>query len=127
MSPSSRGVPDSSASLQMREQARQTAIVNQFVGHILRRTTSIEVAEDTEADPFLSALVRTQGRRRSTLIETLLSLAAQKSQDFQVVILAHDMKETALAELNLLVESFDTDFTRGSGIVRVEGGGQPGR
>ena len=119
-----RGTPIHRLLFQMREQAAEAAIVNQFVRAYSPADHIIEVAEDTEADPFLSVLVRTQGRRRSTLIETLLSLAAQTSQDFEVVILAHDMKETALAELNLLVESFDTEFTQKVRIVRVEGGGR---
>jgi glycosyltransferase involved in cell wall biosynthesis len=119
-----RGTPIHRLLFQMRDQAAEGAIVNQFVRAYSPADHVVEVAEDTETDPFLSVLVRTQGRRRSTLVETLLSLAAQTSQDFEVVILAHDMKEAELEELSLLVESFDTDFTARVRIVRVEGGGR---
>ena len=98
--------------------------MNQFVRAYSPADNVIELTDDTRTDPFLSVLVRTQGRRRSTLIETLLSLAAQTSQDFEVLILAHDMKEADLAELDLLVESFDGELSEKVRIVRVEGGGR---
>lgn len=119
------GTPIHRLLFQTRDQACEGAIVNQFVrAYSPADHVTIEVADDTGTDPFLTVLVRTQGRRRSTLVETLLSLAAQTSQDFEVLILAHDMEETELAELNLLVESFDTEFTQRVRIVRVEGGGR---
>jgi glycosyltransferase involved in cell wall biosynthesis len=119
-----RGTPIYRLLLQMRDQAAEGAIVNQFVRAYSPADHILEVAEDAETDPFLSVLVRTQGRRRSTLVETLLSLAAQTSQDFEVLILAHDMNEAELSELGLLVESFDTQFSEKVRIVRVEGGGR---
>jgi glycosyltransferase involved in cell wall biosynthesis len=119
-----RGTPIHRLLFQTRDQAAEGAIVNQFVRAYSPTDQIMEVAEDTETDPFLSVLVRTQGRRRSTLVETLLSLAAQTSQDFEVVILAHDVMEAELAELSLLVESFDTEFSQKVRIVRVEGGGR---
>ncbi|HVE63555.1 MAG TPA: glycosyltransferase [Mycobacteriales bacterium] len=41
--------------------------------------------------PFLSVLTRTQGRRPETLRELMLCLAAQTCEDFEVLILAHDL------------------------------------
>jgi glycosyltransferase involved in cell wall biosynthesis len=119
-----RGTPIHRLLFQIRDQAAEGAIVNQFVRAYAPADHIIDLAVDAETDPFLSVLVRTQGRRRSTLIETLLSLAAQTSDDFEVLVLAHDMKEADLAELNLLVESFDTQFSEKVRIVRVEGGGR---
>ncbi len=41
--------------------------------------------------PFLSVLTRTQGRRPETLRELLLCFAAQSCEDFEVLVLAHDV------------------------------------
>ena len=48
----------------------------------------------------------------STFVETLLSLAAQTVQDFEVLVLAHDFEPDAIAELNAIVEWFDPDFAQ---------------
>lgn len=119
------GTPIHHLLLQIREQAAEGAIVNQFV----RAYVPLDVArpvepEAHESSPFLSVLVRTQGKRMSTFIETLLSLAAQTVQDFEVLVLAHDMAPDALALLRETVASFDPEFTQRVRIVRVEGGGR---
>src|SRR6516165_4845723 len=43
--------------------------------------------------PLLSVLMRTQHRRPATLEEALLSLAAQSCDDFELLLLAHDVSE----------------------------------
>ena len=60
----------------------------------------------------------------STFVETLLSLAAQTVQDFEVLVLAHDFEPDAIAELNAIVEWFDPDFAQRVRVVRVDGGGR---
>jgi len=120
-----RGTPINRLLLQIRDQAAEGAIVNQFVRAYAPLEDTIFVApEDPGVSPFLSVLVRTQGRRRSTLIETLLSLAAQTVSDFEVLILAHNMDSRAIEELHELVEWFDSEFAERVRIVRVEGGGR---
>jgi glycosyltransferase involved in cell wall biosynthesis/2-polyprenyl-3-methyl-5-hydroxy-6-metoxy-1,4-benzoquinol methylase len=121
------GTPIHRLLLQIREQASEGAIVNQFVRAYvpLEQLSRVEAeAEEPEESPFLSILVRTQGKRMSTFLETLLSLAAQTVQDFEVLVLAHDMTSEAIAELRNTVEWFDLEFTRRVRVVRVEGGGR---
>jgi glycosyltransferase involved in cell wall biosynthesis len=74
--------------------------------------------------PFLSVLVRTQGRRPATLQETLLSLAAQSSEDFEVLLLAHDAPPEAVADLEGLVGEFHPSFARRVKVLAVHGGGR---
>lgn len=55
---------------------------------------------ETPDAPFLSVLMRTQGKRYETLKEALLSLEAQSDQNFEIVLILHcateeDKKETA--------------------------------
>ena len=81
-------------------------------------------AADGPEGPFLSVLVRTQGRRRATLVETLLSLAAQDSDDFEVLLLAHDVAPDGRAALEALVGEFHPSFSRRVRVVPVHGGGR---
>ena len=119
------GAPIHRLLLQIREQAAEGAIVNQFVrAYTPLEQPSPDAPADPESGPFLSVLVRTQGKRMSTLIETLLSLAAQTVQDYEVLVLAHDMTSDALAELRETVAWFDPEFTQRVRVVRVEGGGR---
>ena len=72
----------------MRNTAEPNGLVNQFVwalGPVPRR----EVVEDTEDGPFLSVLIRTQGKRPQELREAFLSLAAQSNQDFEIIVIGH--------------------------------------
>ena len=43
--------------------------------------------------PFLSVITRTQGKRPEMLRETLLCLAGQKEQDFEVLLIGHKLNE----------------------------------
>ena len=46
--------------------------------------------------PFLSVIVRTQGRRQHTLIEALTALSAQTDTDFEVIIVGHRLSADGL-------------------------------
>lgn len=74
--------------------------------------------------PFLSVLVRTQGRRPAALEDTLLTLAAQSCQDFEVLVLAHDPAEGTLAALQEMVAAFHPRFAERVRVLAVEGGGR---
>lgn len=78
--------------------------------------------DDDDDRPFLTVIVRTQGRRLRALEDSLLCLAAQSDQDFEVVIVGHDMPDAALEELRGDVEAFDPDFRDRVTITSVEGG-----
>jgi hypothetical protein len=68
--------------------------------------------------------MRTQHARPATLEEALLSLAAQSCDDFEVVLLPHDVAEAGLVELEALVEAFPPDFARRVRMIPVQGGGR---
>ena len=119
------GTPIHGLLLQIREQASEGAIVNQFVrAYVPLEQPNPDEPAEPDRNPFLSVLVRTQGKRVSTLIDTLLSLAAQTVQDFEVLVLAHDMTSDGFAELREIVAWFDPEFSERVRVVRVEGGGR---
>lgn len=82
-------------------------------------------AEDVDpTTPFLSVLLRTQGRREATLQEALLCLAAQTCDDFEVLVLLHDGDAAALGSLQSLVSVHHRSFSGRVRVVPVSGGGR---
>ncbi|HUY65035.1 MAG TPA: methyltransferase domain-containing protein, partial [Acidimicrobiales bacterium] len=111
----------------VRRAAAPGALTNQFVrAYVPRRAAmAAEPASGPEEDtPFLSVLVRTQGRRPTTLVETLLSLAAQTCDDFEVLVLGHDLPPARYAEIDRMVSEFHGSFSRRVRLVPVTGGGR---
>jgi 2-polyprenyl-3-methyl-5-hydroxy-6-metoxy-1,4-benzoquinol methylase len=119
-----RGAPLHDLLESVREQAGEGAIVNEFVRvyNPLKRAEAETV--DAKAAPFLTVLMRTQGKRHATIQEALLALAAQTSQDFEVLILAHDVAREKLGDLRYLADSFGQDFSDRVRVVSVDGGGR---
>jgi hypothetical protein len=76
------------------------------------------------AQPFLSVLLRTQGRRTATLQESLLCLAAQTCDDFEVLTLLHDGDTRALDSVRALIDEFHESFASRVRVVQVMGGGR---
>ena len=55
--------------------------------------------------PFLTVVTRTQGKRPELLGETLLSLAAQTDQDFELILVGHKLTDAGRAELDRLLDT----------------------
>jgi len=115
------GTPLHDLLLHQRQQAAEGALVNQFVRAYVPAPPARSPEEAGEGAPFLSILVRTVGRRR-TFEETLLSLAAQTSRNYEVLVLLHNVSEPDAAEVRASIERFDDDFVSRVRIVPVEGG-----
>ncbi len=74
--------------------------------------------------PFLSVLVRTQGRRDDALADVLLCLAAQTCDDFEVLLLAHDVDDGTGARLRSLLAQQPAALRARADLVPVSGGGR---
>jgi 2-polyprenyl-3-methyl-5-hydroxy-6-metoxy-1,4-benzoquinol methylase len=114
---------------QIRQHAAPGAFVNQFVRAYLPCEPPVSVHERrpgaggaTQPEPFVSVLVRTRGERQSMLTETLLSLAAQTCDDFEVLVLAHDVTPQRLESLKQIVEEFHESFSERIRLLEVHGG-----
>jgi SAM-dependent methyltransferase len=76
----------------LRDAAEPSGRIQQFVWACLPGPIGVEAVESEPHEPvFLSVIVRTQGRRIQELREALLCLAGQSSQDFEVILLAHNV------------------------------------
>ncbi|SDG47317.1 methyltransferase domain-containing protein [Dyella sp. 333MFSha] len=107
----------------LRDRADEFGYTNQFVRAYLpgplARAESVAVKS-----PFLSVVIRTTGTRVGTLREGLLCLSAQSDDDFEVVIVGHNLKVDAQTNIERLIEQLHESFRRRVRLVLVQGGGR---
>ncbi|HEV7647578.1 MAG TPA: methyltransferase domain-containing protein [Actinophytocola sp.] len=104
----------------MRCAADDFGAVNQFVRRYHRGSPRVvERAPDTEP-PFVSIVLRTQGRRPETLTDVLCCLAAQTCLDFEVVVVVHD--STRVSAVRSLVDEFEGNIAQRVRVVSCDGG-----
>lgn len=73
----------------------------------------------TEEEPLLSVIMRTQGSRPEATRDALLCLAAQTDGRFELILVGHDVSETAVERLIADQPQWLRDRTR---VLTVEGG-----
>ncbi|MFD7652454.1 methyltransferase domain-containing protein [Actinosynnema sp. NPDC059797] len=93
--------------------------VNQFVRRYHRGAVRQPVAAE-EGGPFLSVVLRTQGRRPDSLVDVLCCLGAQTDLDFEVVLVVHD--STAARGVTELVDLFEGNLAHRVRVVPCDGG-----
>lgn len=96
---------------------------NQFVWAVSPVPDRPATAEAGPA-PFLSIIMRTQGRRIQELRETLLCLAAQDDPDFEVVLVGHRMDVDQQIAVERLIEDQPPEFRRRISLHLVRTGGR---
>jgi glycosyltransferase involved in cell wall biosynthesis len=74
--------------------------------------------------PFLSIITRTMGNRLATLRDTLMTLAGQSSQDFELQLVVHASAEATMSAVRSLVEEFPPPFRTRINIIQCN---RPGR
>jgi glycosyltransferase involved in cell wall biosynthesis len=74
--------------------------------------------------PFLTTVIRTQGRRLHTLVETLVSLSAQSNDDFETLVVAHKVDPPGLAAVRQVVEDMAESLRGKIRLLQVEEGGR---
>ena len=80
----------------LRDQVNTSAAVNQLVCLVVAGPKSqgghyLLDSERKTKHPFLSVVMRTQGRRSYTMIEALTALAGQKDRDFELLVIGHKL------------------------------------
>jgi hypothetical protein len=74
--------------------------------------------------PFLTVITRTQGLRPHTLRDTLMSLAGQTSQDFEMILAVHSENQPAVDAIREMVNEFPSSLRQ---QVRIISCRRPGR
>lgn len=77
----------------------------------------------TEANiPFLSVILRTQGKRYEMLKEALLCLEAQTDDSFEVILIIHNASEEGKASVARLLDTLDPTFRKKIRAEILDGG-----
>ncbi|MEA9587220.1 methyltransferase domain-containing protein [Xanthomonas sp. WHRI 10064A] len=115
----------------LRRQADDYGNVNQFVRAFLPgpeptrpRVLPYATGKDELNRPFLSVVIRTVGKRISTLRESLLCLSAQTSQDFEIVIAGHKLDIDRQIAVEAVIEELQDTLRKRTRLIRVEEGGR---
>ncbi len=74
--------------------------------------------------PFLTAVIRTQGRRLHTLVETLVCLSGQSNDDFEALVVAHKVDPPGLAAVRQAVDDMTESLGGKIRLLQVEQGGR---
>lgn len=77
---------------------------------------------DERVHPFLSIVMRTQGRRLNCLTEALTCLAAQTSTDFEVLVVGHRLGAEELRGVEQVIEDAPAWLRERTRLLRVERG-----
>lgn len=104
----------------VRDGADEFGAVNQFVRRYHRGSPRVLETDATTGEPFVSIVLRTQGRRPETLTDVLCCLAAQTCLDFEVVLVVHD--STRVTEVRTLVDEFEGNVAQRVRVVSCDGG-----
>ena len=129
----SGGTPLHDFLLEVREQSAPGALVDKFVRAYLPapasqlaaiRPLGSAASLGPSSAPFLSVIVRTQGRRLIPLEDNLTSLAAQTNRDIEVIICCHDTADTDYAAVVEVMNRLPRWFVERTRAIRVEGGGR---
>lgn len=107
----------------LRDRSDEFGYTNQFVRAYLPGPVARPAPVDGRT-PFLSVVIRTTGSRIGTLREGLLCLSAQTEEDFEVVIVGHNLKVDAQIDVERLIEQLHDSFRRRVRLVVVNGGGR---
>jgi hypothetical protein len=75
-----------------------------------------------EDRPFLTAVVRTRGRRLHTLRETLLCLGGQTDRDIEILVVGHRLEPDAVKSVERVIDDQPEDMRNRTRLVRVEDG-----
>lgn len=75
-----------------------------------------------ENRPFLTAVIRTRGRRIHTLRETLLCLDGQTDRDLEILVVGHRLEPDAIKAVERALDDQPEDMRERTRLIRVEDG-----
>lgn len=109
----------------LQERACSDPSVIQFVwacapGPRMIRESFIQVRDADR--PFLSIVIRTQGKRPHTLREVFVALAGQECEDFEVIVVGHRLTLEKQLVVERIIEDNPEWLRRKTRLIRVEVG-----
>lgn len=131
LAPLAGGTPLNDFLTNIRGNSDEFSEVNQLVRMYVRSIPGIvpplydSSRPDSSLDmPFLTVVTRTQGERTVELKETLLCLMAQEDQDFNVLVVGHNLNLTGQLKVERVIADLPPCFQKKVSLIRVDGGGR---
>jgi glycosyltransferase involved in cell wall biosynthesis len=81
-------------------------------------------SREKSSRPFLTAVIRTQGRRNHTLVEVLNCLAAQSDSDFEIVVVGHRLQPSEAEAVQRVILDCGEWFRSRIRLLQVDDGGR---
>ncbi|MCU6726492.1 putative glycosyl transferase [uncultured Clostridium sp.] len=94
--------------------------VKQYLNELESKVTYIN--KKREDGPFLTVLVRTQGKREMGLRESLLCLNAQSFNDFEIILIAHKANEEGKKVIKTILDDQADEFREKIRYFELENG-----
>jgi 2-polyprenyl-3-methyl-5-hydroxy-6-metoxy-1,4-benzoquinol methylase len=110
---------------QIRDHSDPLARVYQLVRAYLpgaQRDECITVVRETPPHPFLTVVLRTQGRRPATLRDAFLCLQGQSCADFEVLVLAHRVDVEQQLVVERVIEDLPQSLKTRTRLIVVDHG-----
>jgi hypothetical protein len=82
------------------------------------------VTEREEARPFLSVIIRTQGKRLHTLMEALTCLSGQTDTDFEAIVVGHKLAAEGVESVKSVIDDTPDWIRAKVRLILAEGGGR---
>jgi hypothetical protein len=82
------------------------------------------IAYRPEGRPFLSVVIRTQGRRLHTLQEALLALHGQTDRDIEIIVVGHKLSPEAVKSVERVIDDQAEEMRTRTRLLRVDDGGR---
>ncbi len=84
----------------------------------------LDEAAQVPSGPFLTVIMRTHARKLEALRDALLTLLGQSDQDFELIIVGHDLEEKEGESVRAIVEEQPASFRQRITYLAVHGGGR---
>ncbi len=108
----------------LRDAADEFGTVNQFVRAYLpgMRQAGVWFTEQQETRPFLTVVMRTQGKRLGNLRDALLCLTAQTCEAFEVIVVAHKVEESLFFTVKRIIEDLPASLRERTRLLQCDRG-----
>lgn len=114
----------SNVELWARERLAAPGISDSLRSAIARLAEELETERLREHDTFLSVVIRTQAKRWEQLQDALLCLNAQTDQDFELLLMLHEVDAETERRIRELVDLYPSAFASRVRLIAVRGGGR---
>ncbi len=100
----------------------KSALYEAAHGYMEKERANAEKGAKDEGKPFLSIVIRTQGKRPEMLTEVLLGLTGQSNTDFELLLMGHNLSHAQHASVSEIIHDMPDWMQDRTRLIPVNGG-----